>query len=319
MSQFITTLADAPPRQPTYLAIGVFDGVHRGHQALIQNMVAKAKTANTRSAVLTFFPHPVSVIRNVNGRIYLDPLQQRLDYLAALGVDLIITQLFNEETRYTRATTFIDHMLTTLDVRQFWGGEFSLGYQREGDLPFMTRLGEKRGFTVHQLDQLVLWQGERVSSSRVRHALDTGDMETVTGCLGRPFCLSGRVVEGRKLGRTIGFPTANVGVWGEQKMPASGVYATRIHIQNKTHLAATNIGTRPTFNGKEMSVEAHVLNFSEDIYGEEITLEFLHRIRAEKKFAGIDDLITQIGQDVAHVEQLDVKVKRLPALVGGKL
>jgi riboflavin kinase/FMN adenylyltransferase len=304
MPQFITSLANAPASQPTYLAIGVFDGVHRGHQALIRQMVAEATAANARSAILTFFPHPIRVIRDLKGRIYLSTLEQRLAYLAELGVDLIITLPFDENMRYTPATDFVDEMLTALDVRQFWGGEFSLGYKREGDLAFMQKMGLERGFTVHQLQKLVLWQNERVSSSRIRRALDKGDVATVAGCLGRPFTMSGDVVEGRRLGRTIGFPTANVAVWGEQKMPAFGVYATRVHIQNQTHLAATNIGIRPTVGGEGVTVEAHILDFAGDIYGEQVTLEFVQHIRDERKFAGIDPLIAQIGADVEQVRQL---------------
>jgi riboflavin kinase/FMN adenylyltransferase len=306
MPQFFTSLDDVPTRHPTFLAVGVFDGVHRGHQALIQQMVADANSVGARSAILTFFPHPIRVIRELKGRIYLSTLDQRLGYLAALGVDIIITLPFDEETRYTPATDFVETILTTLDVRQFWGGEFSLGYKREGDLAFMQKMGMERGFSVHQLNELVLWNGERVSSSRIRHALDRGDVATVAGCLGRPFTMSGAVVEGRRLGHTIGFPTANVAVWDEQKMPANGVYVTRVHVQNQTYPAATNIGVRPTVNGSGLTVEAHILDFSGDIYGKQITLEFLQFIRAEQKFAGIDALVAQIGADVAQVRQLSL-------------
>ncbi|MCA9955027.1 MAG: riboflavin biosynthesis protein RibF, partial [Anaerolineales bacterium] len=271
------------------------------HQAVLQAMISEAKAIGARTAVLTFFPHPKRVIQKMTEPYYLGTLDQRVELLASLGIDLIITHPFNDVVRQTRAATFVDDLCRYLDMRQLWGGNFALGYKREGDIPTLRQLGEERGYTVQQVEAMVLFQGEQVSSSRIRRSLLEGDMTEVNGCLGRPYCVSGTVVEGKKMGRTIGFPTANVDFWDEQLLPANGVYATYAWLGEERHLAATNVGVRPTVNGSAVTVEAHLLNFDADIYGRTLRLEFIDRIRPEMKFAGLDALKAQIAADVAQV------------------
>ena len=297
----VNDIADVAERRPTFLAVGVFDGVHRGHQHLLQRMVAEARAGGARPGVLTFFPHPKAVIQNLQGRIYLTTLEERLRLLAAQGVELVIVHPFNDEVRHTRAADFVDRLVAYLDLRQLWGGSFSLGYRREGTAEFLADLGQVRGFTVRQIRDLVMWNGERVSSSRVRRELAEGDIASVNGGLGRPFCVSGEVVMGDQRGRTIGFPTANLAVWAEQLLPANGVYVTQAWLGAERFMAATNVGVRPTVNGHHVSVEAHLLDFDRDIYGAPLRLEFLGRIRAEQKFPGLDALRAQIRQDVDQV------------------
>lgn len=300
----VTDLAQVQERKPTFLAVGVFDGVHRGHQHLLQKMVQQARSAGARPAVLTFFPHPKVVIQGLTGRLYLTTVEERVRLLAAQGVELIIVHPFNDEVRHMRAAHFVDRLLEHLDMRQLWGGSFSLGYQREGDYEFLSRQGEEKGFTVHQLNDLVMWNGERVSSSRIREALAAGDMETVNGGLGRPFDVSGIVVKGDQRGRTIGFPTANLAVWKQQLLPANGVYATHAWLGDEQFAAATNVGVRPTVDGTRTLVEPHLLDFDREIYGQEMRVEFLARIRDERKFPGLEALKAQITADVEQVRAM---------------
>lgn len=300
----VSQLNEITDHRPTFLAIGVFDGVHRGHQALLQQMVAAARAARARPAVLTFFPHPTVVIQGTQGRLYLATLEDRVALLAEQGVELIITHPFTEEVRQTRAADFVAQLCHHLDLRQLWGGQFALGHNREGDLPFLRHLGEEKGYTVHHFEQLVEWNGERVSSSRVRRSLTEGRLDDVNGCLGRPYHLWGEVVQGAQRGRTIGVPTANLNAWDELLLPANGVYATYAWVGDQRHVAATNIGVRPTVDGQRLSIEAHLLDFEGDLYGRSLKLEFIGRIRDEQKFPSLDALVAQIHADVGRVRQL---------------
>jgi riboflavin kinase / FMN adenylyltransferase len=297
----ITHLTEVDHKQPTYVAIGSFDGVHLGHQALLQAMVQQARAAGLRTAALTFFPHPRRVMQTLPPRFYIYTLEDRVRLLAEQGIDLIITHPFDDEVRHIRAADFVDQLIEALDMKQLWGGNFALGFQREGDVPFLRRQGEMKGFTVETLDELILWGGDVVSSRRIRRAMEDGDIETVNGCLGRLYCVRGRVIKGDQRGRTIGFPTANLALWDELLLPAYGVYATYAWVGERRWLAATNVGVRPTVNGSGVTVEAHLLDFDDDIYGEEVRLEFVRRIRPEMKFPSLDALKAQIRADVESV------------------
>ena len=300
----VTHLSQVDHKRPTYVAIGSFDGVHRGHQALLQAMVAKARAAGMRTAALTFFPHPRRVMQTLPPRFYLTTLEDRVRLLADQGVDLIITHPFDDEVRQIRAADFVDQLLTALDMKQLWGGNIALGYRREGDIPFLRRQGEQKGFTVETFDELVSWNGQPVSSRRIRSALEAGDMDDVNGCLGRLYCVRGHVVKGDQRGRTLGFPTANLSLWDELLLPGNGVYATYAWVEGRRLAAATNVGVRPTVDGASLTVEAHLLDFEGDIYGEEVRLEFVRRIRPEMKFGGLDALKAQILDDVTEVRRM---------------
>lgn len=297
----VTHLSEVDHKQPTCVAIGSFDGVHVGHQTLLRRMAAEAHAAGMRTAALTFFPHPRRVLHTLPPRFYLTTLDERVHLLAGQGIDLVITHPFDDEVRQVRAAAFVDQLLAALDMRQLWGGDFALGYQREGDVPFLRAQGAAKGFTVRTFDEPVLWGGALVSSRRVREALETGDLDTVTGCLGRYYGVRGPVVKGDQRGRTIGFPTANVAVWDELLLPGHGVYATYAWVGGQRRPAATNVGVRPTVDGLKLTVEAHILDFDADIYGEDIRLEFARRIRPEMKFNGLEELKAQIAADVAQV------------------
>ena len=300
----VNDLAELREEQPAYVAVGSFDGVHLGHQAVLNSMVAAAQKSGAQTAVLTFFPHPRRVIQKLSGPYYIATLDDRVKWIAELGVNIVITQPFNETIRNTRAADFVRQLRDHLNMRQLWGGDFALGYKREGDVPTLRRLGQEMGYTVELVDGLVEWEGELVSSSRIRRCLRAGDVENVRGCMGRPYRLRGVVVEGDKRGRTIGFPTANLAYWEEQLLPANGVYAAWAWVGDKRYMAAANIGVRPTFDHGPRTVEAYLLDFAGDLYGQELCLEFIRRLRPEQKFAGLNELITQIQSDVDHTRQI---------------
>lgn len=299
----VNRLSEIDDRQPTFVAIGSFDGVHRGHQAVLGKMVRAAREQGARSAVLTFFPHPKRVLLGLRGRYYLSTLEERVAQIGGMGVDLVITHPFNEEVRHTRAAEFVEQLRFYLDMQQLWGGKFVLGYKREGDLPFLRALGREKGFTVEVVNAMVTWQGELVSSSRVRRGLETGNVADVTGCLGRRYAVSGRVMEGEGRGRSMGFPTANVEVWEEQMLPVNGVYASYVWLGEERFKAAVNVGVRPTVNGGDVTVEAHLLDFEGDLYSQKMRVEFVSFIRAERRFPGYDALKAQIAADVLKIRQ----------------
>jgi riboflavin kinase/FMN adenylyltransferase len=306
----VSELTEVANRHPTFLAVGVFDGVHLGHQQLLRSMVSAARASRSRSAVLTFFPHPSTIIHNRQGRLYLNALDDRVNLIAEQGVELVITYKFNEATRLTSAREFIDHVNRNLNLSELWGGNFSLGHRREGDLAYLRRLGQEEGFIVRHFSTVVDWNDVRVSSSRIRRSLELGDVTDVSGCLGRPYRLSGKVIQGDGRGRPLGIPTANLAVWDELALPAAGVYATYAWVDGQKYSAATNVGFRPTVNGHSLSVEAHLLDFDAEIYGQDVALDFVKRIRNEKKFPGIDALVTQIKADIEQVRKILTSLKQ---------
>lgn len=301
MVKQVQHLSEITDRQPTFVAIGSFDGVHLGHQAILQQMVTAAQQVGARTAVITFFPHPRQLLQTATDAYYLATLADRVAWLGDAGVDWVIVHPFNEAVRQTRAADFVEQLCRYLDMRQLWGGEFGLGYNREGNADFLRALGQSKGYTVQTVSEKVTWQGDLVSSSRIRQALQQGDIAQANGCLSRPYRLRGSIIQGDQRGRTLGFPTANLAFWPEQLVPAHGVYATRATVGEKPYWAATNVGTRPTIDGRRLTVEAHLLDFSGNLYDQEIVLEFLHFIRPEQKFDGLDALKAQIAADVAQV------------------
>jgi riboflavin kinase/FMN adenylyltransferase len=299
----VNSLAEITELQPTYLALGSFDGVHLGHQTVIRDMVDEARMAGMRSAVLTFFPHPKRVISGDRGRFYINTIEDRVRLLASVGPDLVITQTFDTNVRNTSATDFVDQLVKYVGLRQIWGGNFAFGYQREGNIDFLRREGAERGFEVRAVEALLTFDGSLISSSRVRQSLNEGDFQDVNGCLARRHSLSGVVVKGDQRGRSIGFPTANLAVWEELLLPANGVYGTYAWVGDRRYAAAANVGIRPTVNGRDRTVEAYLLDFDEDIYGQTLRLEFDMRIRPEKRFSSLDALREQIQKDVDQVRE----------------
>lgn len=294
----IYKLADARLEQPSMVTIGVFDGVHRGHQHLIKRLVDEAHAAGRAAVVLTFFPHPDIVLRGLTGRYYLTSPEQRAALLLKLGVDCVVTHPFNDEVRHMRAAAFVDELVEHLKMTSLWvGSDFALGYKREGNVDFLREQGLQKGFDVQAID-LLLAQGAAVSSTTIRQALLDGDMEKASAGLGRAYALAGEVVHGEKRGRKIGFPTANIDVWQEQVIPRNGVYAGWADLGGERFMAMTNVGVRPHFDGSHVTVEAYLLDFDRDIYGRHLNVTFDKYLRPEGKFATLQELIDQINADV---------------------
>lgn len=295
-------LEDAQLARPAWVTIGVFDGVHRGHQQLIARLVDQAHQQNALAVVLTFFPHPDLVLRppQASTRYYLSPPDERARLLLALGVDLVITQTFDDHLRHIRAADYVRNLREHLQLRELWiGADFALGYKREGNLAFLQAQGEQFGFGVRPIELITSAEdGNIVSSSSIREHLLSGNVEQARAWLGRAYQVSGEVIHGDARGRTIGFPTANMNVWQEQVLPANGVYAGWAWLGEERFMAVTNIGTRPTFDGQQVRIEPHLLDFDRDIYGETLRLSFEARLRPEQRFSGIDALKAQLAQDV---------------------
>lgn len=293
-------LAELQLETPTCLTIGAFDGVHLGHQALFRALVTAGRDHGLQSVVLTFDPLPRQVLSG-GGPGLLSSLEERLDVLQMLGLDGVLVYPFTAETARTSAAEFIADLVARIPLHCMWlGPDFRLGRDREGDVAALRALGAEYGFEVHVLEQVVRWQGVPVRSSRIRRALREGNLEEVNGCLGRPFRLTGTVGHGDKRGRLMGFPTANLRLPSERLLPAHGVYVCSAHLRNGSYAAITNVGIRPTFDHHTPLVEAHLLDFSGELYDAPIQLDFHHRLRPELRFATVDALVAQMREDEAE-------------------
>lgn len=303
--QHIRSLSEVHLTRPSVVTIGAFDGVHRGHQYLLSKLIDQARATGYVPAVLTFYPHPRMVLQGPEPGFYLTLPDDKARLLGELGVELVITHPFNDEVRQIRAADFVDRLIRHLDMHALWvGADFALGYRREGTVAFLQQQGVERGFTVEVVD-LMDAGDERVSSSRVRAALAQGDVAEAARLLGRPYFVSGTVVEGARRGRMIGIPTANLTIPEEVAIPARGVYAARVPVDGHNTAAVVNIGMRPTFEGEStMTVEAHLLDFSGDLYGRELSVHFVQRLRNEQKFNGVEALLAQIERDIAAAKEL---------------
>ena len=294
--EHIHGLTAAHLEQPSLVTIGVFDGVHRGHQHLIGQLVREAHNHNQAAVVLTFFPHPAVVLRDIAERHYLTTPDERAHLLFDLGVDYVITHPFDDSVRHIRATDFVDQLLDHVQMQALWvGADFALGYKREGNVDFLRQQGEAKGFSVEALE--LLSNGSTISSTAIRQALQAGQVEQAAQWLGRAYTVAGKVVRGDQRGRKIGFPTANLAIWEQQIIPANGVYASWVWLNSERYMAATNVGVRPTFDGVTLTVEPYMLDFDREIYGETLRVSFEKRLRGEQKFNGISELVAQIGAD----------------------
>lgn len=282
------------------LAIGFFDGVHRGHQEVIKAAMTKAKDLNIKSAVMTFDPHPSIVLGGRKEKVfYITPIQQKLAVLEKLGVDTVFVVHFTSDFAKLSPEEFVQHFIRDLNVKHVTAGyDFSFGSMGKGNMEMMKALSNG-DFGVNVIDK-ISDNEEKISSTSIRQSLQNGDMERAHQLLGRPFEIPGIVVHGDKRGRTIGFPTANIQAEDGCFIPATGVYAVRIFVQNKWCDGVCNVGYKPTFKNpedKQLSIEVHILNFNKNIYGEEVKVRWYKRLRSEQKFNGIEELKVQIQKD----------------------
>ena len=280
------------------LTIGVFDGVHRGHQMLIGRVREEAAARGLGAGLVTFHPHPVSVLRPDVEISYLTSLETRVERLRATGLDFVSVVQFTSELAQVSAEDFARVLHEEAGMRLLMvGRDFALGRKREGTVERLAEIGKDVGFEVLPIDLLPIEDGP-VSSTRVRNALADGKMREASQLLGRPYAMRGPVVHGDQRGRTIGFPTLNLGFSPDLTLPAYGVYVSRTEVGGVQYEGCTNIGVRPTFDGERLMVETHLLNFDQDVYGSVITVELLERLRPEQRFDGPAALIAQIGRDL---------------------
>ncbi|HEY7350253.1 MAG TPA: bifunctional riboflavin kinase/FAD synthetase [Ktedonobacterales bacterium] len=297
--QVIRDLATLTPDTPFALTVGVFDGIHRGHQHLIKQTVLAAKALGGKAGMITFWPHPLEVLHPERQIRYLTMLEEKLELLATLGMlDLVVVLPFTPSLARTSASEFIDLLMNHLALRALVEGtDFVFGHNREGNMAFLTTYGQARGFAVQTIDLQVADQ-RRISSTHIRTLLADGQVGEAAALLGRPYSAQGVVVQGDQRGRLLGFPTANLRIDPRKILPADGVYAVRVRVEGALYHGATNIGVRPTLDGTRHLTEVHVLDVQRDLYGKELEVQFIARLRGEQRFAGVEALQAQIAVDV---------------------
>lgn len=285
---------------PISMALGFFDGVHKGHQRVINEAISQAKQLDARSAVMTFDPHPSLVLGGRKEEVfYITPMPEKMEILTGMDVDICFIVRFTSDFAQLTPDQFIQYFINDLGVVHVTAGfDFSFGCKGQGNMEMMKEKGaDSFGVTVIEKQE----DGEeKISSTRIRNLLKTGEVGAVCRLLGRPFRISGTVVNGDKRGRTIGFPTANVEPELGTFVPGRGVYAVHIGVQGQQYDGVCNIGYKPTFNNpdeKMLSIEVHILDFEKSIYGEKVVVDWHSRIRDEQKFSGIDELKEQIQRD----------------------
>ncbi len=283
----------------TALTIGVFDGVHRGHLYLLDALRERAVARGLAVGVITLHPHPALVLDPRASIAYLTSLEERVRLLRESGVDFALPLTFTPEVARLTAAEFAAALQERLRMRFLLvGPDFALGRGRQGDATTLAEIGRQMGFEVESLAPLVE-NGIVVSSSAIRAALEAGDIDTVNDLLGRPFSLHGPVVRGVERGRIIGFPTANLAIGSGLALPPFGVYVTHALVDGSGYASVTNIGRRPTFDNGERTVEVHIMDFDRDLYGKEIRVDVLKRLRGEVRFDSAEALSEQIRRDVA--------------------
>jgi riboflavin kinase/FMN adenylyltransferase len=304
--------------RPTVLTLGVFDGLHLGHQLIMKTVVDRAKEAGAIPTVITFEPHPRAVLHPESAPPLLQTFDQKIEALGVLGIEQTIVIRFDKTFSEICAEDFLREVVANrLQAKAVYLGRgFAFGHNREGDIKLLRGVSERLGFFADEVAEVRL-RGRRIGSTRIRELLQQGQVNLARRMLGRPYGVEGQVVRGASRGATIGFPTANLHPQN-RVIPRGGVYVTATLIDGQWRRSVTNIGTRPTFGDVvEPSVETYVLDWSGDLYGDVLRVRFLHRLRDEKKFGSVDELKTQIDRDVARAQKYfeRTEVKRSLAIV----
>lgn len=286
------------PDSATALTVGVFDGVHLGHRHLIGGLVARARAIGALAGVITFDPHPKAVLSPGGESTYLTNLAERHRLLAGLGLDLIATLGFNRALSQMEAADFTALLRQLFRMRELWvGPDFALGHRRRGTVEVLREIGLRQGFRVEVVPPLTAG-GQVVSSSAIRRLLGEGQVAEAARLLGRPYGLTAEVNTGAGRGRALGFPTANLAPEPARLLPANGVYAVHAYCDAGRYLGVANIGVRPTFGEVQRTLEVHLLDFDGHLYGQRLTVEFLKRLRDERRFPSVEELKAQIRRDI---------------------
>ncbi|HEX6593942.1 MAG TPA: bifunctional riboflavin kinase/FAD synthetase [Bacillota bacterium] len=283
----------------TVCAIGFFDGIHKGHQKVIKTAVKQAKSKQMESAVITFHPHPSVVLDQDHAQVkYITPMRKKQEILQQLDVDRLYVITFNQELASLTPQQFIDHFIIGLNIKHVVAGfDFTYGHKGQGNMNVIEKHA-KGAFTYTIINEIQLDQ-EKISSTKIRKLLATGDVEKVKTLLGRPLTATGVVIKGDQRGQSIGYPTANLQITDDVLLPKSGVYAVKVVYRNECYEGMANLGTKPTFTKGEQdrSLEVNILDYNNDLYGEELTIEWHTFIRDEVKFSTVSELVEQISKD----------------------
>lgn len=285
--------------EQTFVTIGTFDGVHYGHQQIIEKLVSEAKKANKKSVVLTFFPHPRMVLQKDNSLELINTIDERATLLEKTGLDYLIIHPFSKEFSKMSALEFVrDILVNQLNISKLIiGYDHHFGKNREGNITQLTEYSHVYDFIVEEIPAQDI-DNVSISSTKVRRALHAGSLKTANNYLGYNFMLNGTVVNGKKLGGTIGYPTANIDVKETYKLiPKTGVYVVKSTIDKKTVYGMMNIGSRPTVDGNHQTIEVHFFDFNQDLYNQNLTIELMYFLRDEHKFDSIDSLVHQLEKD----------------------
>jgi riboflavin kinase/FMN adenylyltransferase len=289
--------------RPTVLTLGVFDGLHLGHQLIMKTVVERARTIGAIPTAITFEPHPRAVLHPDSAPPLLQTFDQKIEALGVLGIEQTIIIHFDRAFSQVRAEDFLRHVVANrLQAKEVYLGRgFFFGHNREGNIELLQRVSSALGFLAGEVPEVRL-RGRRIGSTRIRELLADGRVNLARRMLGRPYGVEGPVVHGAERGATLGFPTANIHPHN-RVIPRRGVYVTATLIEGQWRRSVTNIGTRPTFDdGRGASVETHIMNWTGDLYDDVVRVRFLHRLRDEKKFASIDELKKQIESDVTRAQ-----------------
>jgi riboflavin kinase/FMN adenylyltransferase len=289
----------------SWLTVGVFDGVHRGHQRILKRLTAGAHEQGVPAVVLTFDPHPAKLFGRSEIRLLTLP-DERAELLGSFSVDIVVTHPFNQEVANTTAFDFMQHVKEHLGATHLvLGYDSTLGKNREGNTTRLREIGAELGYTVEVTPALSDESGV-ISSTEIRKLIEVGNVVEATRLMGHPYSLRGPVIHGDARGRTINVPTANIAYARDKMIPANGIYACWAYYDGQQHQAAINIGINPTFTPDKQipNVEAHILDFRREIYGEEVTLEFVARLRNELRFDSVEKLLEQIWRDIEKTREV---------------
>ena len=285
-------------KNPLALSIGMFDGVHLGHQSIIQKLNTIAEAKNLKSAILTFWPHPRTVFNPNDDLKFLNTIEEKTYLLEKKGVQHLFLKEFDEDFLNLTGEEFVKQILVEkLQVKHLIVGyDHTFGKNRSGDFSLLKKMGPEYGFEVEQVEA-VSYKGVNISSTQIRNALSSGDVIFANEMLGYNYSLSGAVVHGKKIGRTIGYPTANIEVDDLKLLPKKGAYIVDVFVKNQHYKGMLSIGTNPTVNGTMVSVEVYILDFDEDIYDQEISVNFRDFLHEEIKFNGLEELMIRLDED----------------------
>ena len=280
------------------LSIGMFDGVHFGHQSIINQLNTVAKNKNLESAILTFWPHPRIIFNPEDDLKLLNTIEEKTYFLEKHGIQHLFLQEFNEEFRNLTGEEFVKQILVDkLNVKYLIiGHDHTFGKNKSGDFALLKKMAPEFGFEVHQVEA-VNFHEKNISSTQIRNALSAGNVIEANEMLGYLYSVSGKVIHGKKIGRTIGYPTANIEVDSLKILPKKGAYIVDVFVKNQHLKGMLSIGTNPTVDGKNLTVEVYILDFNEEIYGEEISVNFREFLHDEIKFESLDKLIERLDED----------------------